>query len=338
MKNYHVCVIGNALVDIEYYIDHAVLPELQIEKNVMTLIDETRQAQLATHLQAAENGRYCAGSAANSARTIAALGGRCFYSCKVANDVAGDFFVEDLRRLGVDSNLYQQERMAGTTGTCMVLVTPDAERTMNTHLGITQTFSMQEIHENAIAAAEFLYIEGYLAASPTASQAALLAKQLAVKHGTKVALTLSDHNMVKYFKEQLLALMQDSIELLFCNEAEAQLFCGVTNLQEICEHLQQFARTFVVTLGDRGALLFDGTQISHLPAHAVQVHDTVGAGDVFSGCFLYALTHGYGFEAAGRAANFAASRVIAQPGPRLGSNDLCDLQQQLASLKETASI
>lgn len=333
MKKNHVCAIGNALVDVEYYVDLEQFCRLNLEKNVMTLIDEDRRLALMQQLQAFEQGRYCAGSAGNTMMMIAQLGGKAFYSCKVANDKAGDFFVADLRRFGIDSNLHYQERKPGHTGTCLVILTPDAQRTMNTHLGITETFSKTEIHPIAIATSHYLYIEGYLAASHTAKEAAIYSRQLAQHYNTKVALTLSDYNMVKYFKNELIQIMGDRIDLLFCNEVEAQTFCGSTDRETICKRLQDYARTFVVTLGDRGAWIYDGQQLHEQAAIPVHAHDTVGAGDVFAGSFLYAITHDCDYETAGDIANFAASRVICRPGPRLDANDILEVSKKFTELK-----
>lgn len=328
MKQFQIYGIGNALVDIDFEVSECTLERLHIAKGVMTLIDETVHHRLLEELDGIKHIRACGGSAANTLFTAQQLGAKTFYSCKVGQDEAGDFFYRDMIQHGVHTNLHECVR-DGVTGKCIVMVTPDADRTMNTFLGATATFSISQISENALKNAEYLYIEGYLVASPSACEAAIYARELAIKHGVKTALTLSDPNMVTYFKEGLLAIMGEQVDILFTNEREALLFTGAATVQEAQEKLQQYARTFVITLGSQGAVAYDGHEYFHVPAYPVSVLDTVGAGDVFAGTFLFAITQGYDYQEAADLASFAASKVVAKFGPRLSDAEIQAVRQRV---------
>jgi sugar/nucleoside kinase (ribokinase family) len=316
MKKYHVYGIGNALVDMEFEINDEFLTTHEIQKGGMTLVDEPRQDYLLSALSSGAVKRQCGGSAANTVIAVSQMGGKCFYSCRVANDAYGDFYATDLSEAGVDSNL-KGERPAGITGKCLVLITSDAERSMNTFLGITSNFSTAELNETALADSQYLYIEGYLAASPTAQDAAERARSIARKNGVKIALTFSDASMLNFCGDGLKRLIGDGVDLLFCNETEVTTWAGTKNLHEAREALKKIAKTFVITLGENGAMIFDGDTFIDIEPYKVKAIDSNGAGDMFAGAFLYALTHGHSHATAGKLASLAASKVVSQYGPRL---------------------
>ncbi|VAW70000.1 Ribokinase [hydrothermal vent metagenome] len=320
MSKYHVYGVGNALVDMEFEVEDHFFEKNTIDKGVMTLVDEERQHELMSHLDAFEGKKASGGSAANTIIATSYFGGKSFYSCKVANDELGDFYVADLQAAGVDSNV-GDGRKDGITGKCLVMVTPDAERTMNTFLGITETFSVDELHQSAIIDSEYLYMEGYLVTSSTGRHAAIEARKIAEENGVKTALTFSDPAMVQFFKDGLKEMIGDKVDLLFCNDAEAMSWSGSDDLAQAIESLKQVARTFAITLGAKGALLFDGERMIEISPHDVQAVDTNGAGDMFAGAFLYGITHGHSFYEAGNIASLAAARVVSQFGPRLVSEE-----------------
>jgi len=209
------------------------------------------------------------------------------------------------------------------------MVTPDAERTMNTFLGITSDFSTSEIDESALKNSEYLFIEGYLVTSETGLAAMKKAKSLAEDSGVKVSLTFSDPSMVKYFKDQMKDVVGESVDLLFCNEEEAMLFTDTDTLDDACKSLKSVAKQFVVTLGSKGALVFDGQNYVEIEAFPTTAIDTNGAGDMFSGVFLYGITNGHTHEQSGRLASKASSDVVGQYGPRLSKEHLKDLISQI---------
>ncbi|MCW9013348.1 MAG: adenosine kinase [Gammaproteobacteria bacterium] len=320
MNKYHVYGIGNALVDMEFEVEDEFFQQYGIDKGLMTLVDEQRQHELITHLDAFDGKKASGGSAANTIIAVNYFGGKSFYSCKVSSDELGDFYVEDLQAAGVDSNV-GDGRKDGITGKCLVLVTPDAERTMNTFLGITETFSVDEIHQDALTQSEYLYIEGYLVTSPTGRHAAIEARRIAEDAGVKTALTFSDPAMVKFFKDGLAEMIGAKVDLLFCNEAEALSWAGTENFDQAVESIKQIADTFAITLGSKGALLYDGKRVIEISAHEITAVDSNGAGDMFAGAFLYGITHGHSFFEAGNIASLAAAKVVSQFGPRLNAEE-----------------
>ncbi len=316
MKKYNIYGIGNALVDMEFEVKDSFFEKYNIDKGLMTLVDENRQHELIGHLDAFEGKKASGGSAANTMIAISCFGGNSFYSCKVANDELGDFYVNDLQLAGVDSNV-DDGRKEGITGKCLVMVTPDAERTMNTYLGITENFSVNELHLSALSDSEYLYIEGYLVTSESGRHAAIEARKVAEKNGVKTALTFSDPAMVQFFKNGLKEMIGEKVDLLFCNEAEAMSWSETDNLESAIESLTLVANTFAITCGAKGAIVFDGQHQIDIAAHETKAVDSNGAGDMFAGAFLYAITHGFSFSDAGNIASLAASKVVSQFGPRL---------------------
>ncbi len=328
MKKYHIYGIGNALVDMEFEVKDSFFEKYNIDKGLMTLVDENRQHELMGHLDAFEGKKASGGSAANTVIAISCFGGKSFYSCKVANDELGDFYVNDLQLAGVDSNV-GDGRKEGVTGKCLVMVTPDAERTMNTFLGITESFSIDELHLSALSDSEYLYIEGYLVTSETGRHAAIEARKAAEENGVKTALTFSDPAMVQFFKDGLKQMIGEKVDLLFCNEAEAMSWSETDNLASAIEAMKSVANTFAITLGAKGAVLFDGKKQIDIAPHAIKAVDSNGAGDMFAGAFLYAITHGYSFLQAGNIASLAAAKVVSQFGPRLPPAEHKDILSSL---------
>ncbi|MGH8492839.1 MAG: adenosine kinase [Moraxellaceae bacterium] len=317
-SRFDVYAIGNALVDAEYRVTDDFLSRHGIAKGQMTLVEEAPQQALIRALDS-EFGlekRASGGSAANTIIAVAAFGGRSFYSCKVANDGTGDFYVHDLHAAGVSSNL-KPERESGTSGTCVVMVTPDTERTMNTFLGITSDVAVAELVPESLKAAQWLYIEGYLVSSDSARAAVLEARRLARANGVKIALTFSDPAMVRFFKPGLAEMLDDGVDLLFCNEEEACLWSDASSVDAALESLKSIAREIVITRGSQGALIWDGKQCLDIAATAATPVDSNGAGDMFAGAYLFGLTRGWTHARAGALASRAAAAVVSQFGPRL---------------------
>ncbi len=323
MKNYDVYGIGNALVDSEYEVDDAFIIDAKMEKGIMTLIEADERRSLLQLLE--EKHEHVVvklaggGSAANTIFIVAQLGGAAFYSCKVASDETGDFFMKDLNAAGVDTNL-DSGREKGITGECISMVTPDAERTMMTHLGITQSLSTKELNTDALRQSRFLYIEGYLVSSPTAYEAALKAQQIAHEAGVKVTLTLSDPAMVQNFKDQFDKILDAGVDILFCNEDEAKLLANNDDRDAAIEHVRKICKSFVVTCGKEGAIVCAGDQLLSVPGVPTQPVDTTGAGDIFAGSFLFALSRGASFSQAAELANKAASLLVSSFGARLDAD------------------
>lgn len=329
MKQYDVYGIGNAIVDIVTEVDQNFFKENEIEKGVMTLVDEKRQHHLMKVIDMSRSRMSGGGSAGNTVVAVNQFGGKGFYSCLVANDELGKFFLEDLKRNGVETNLKHESCPEGITGKCLVMTTPDAERTMNTFLGVSSFLSPEHLDEEAIKNSSYVYLEGYLVASPKGLEAMKAAKKIAEKNKVSTALTFSDASMVKYFSNQMNEVVGASVDLLFCNEEEALIFTGTNSVVEAREKMKQAARRFAITLGANGALIYDGDTFIQIEPYNVRAIDTNGAGDMFSGAFLYGITHHHSFAEAGKLASLASSRIVTQFGPRLNpqqaQNILADL-------------
>jgi sugar/nucleoside kinase (ribokinase family) len=338
MERYDVYSLGNALLDIEFNIQQDFLKEAQIEKGVMSLVDEKGHDTLLNQVQSKSPSHIASGgSAANTMMALQAFGGKGFYSCRLGSDEAGDRYLQEMNSVGLRSN-YDAASFgrSGITGKCIVMVTPDAERTMKTFLGSNCDFSKKDLYYPALASSEYLYIEGYLLGMDNAFEAAKQAKLLARANGVKVALTLSDPAFVGAFRERFESLIgHDGVDLLFCNEREMQIFTQSTSMVDGLERLKSITKTFALTRGKCGSTLFDGSQYHYIPAYPVEAIDTVGAGDIYAGAFLFALTKGFSWCMAGYLASRAAGEVVSQPGPRLTVKQIeAILHEVLGEVKE----
>lgn len=314
---YDVYGIGNAIVDIVTEVEHDFFEKNAVEKGVMTLVDEKRQHELMRVIDMKRSKMSGGGSAGNTLVALNQFGGKSFFSFQVANDELGKFFLEDLKRNGVDTNLRHEQCPPGHSGRCLVMTSPDAQRTMNTFLGVSSFLSPEHLDEDAIKQSSYVYLEGYLVASPKGLEAMKATKKLAEKNKVEVALTFSDASMVKYFAKQMEEIVGASVDLLFCNEEEAMIFTGTESLQQAREKLRQVAKRFAITLGANGALIFDGDTFIEIEPYKVRAIDTNGAGDMFAGAFMYGITHKHSHAEAGKLASLASSHVVTQWGPRL---------------------
>ncbi len=314
---YDVYGIGNAIVDIVTEVDHDFFAKNSVEKGVMTLVDEKRQQELMKVIDMNKSKLSGGGSAGNTVVGVNQFGGKSFYSCLVAQDDMGKIFLDDLKRNGVDTNLKYENCPTGHSGRCLVMTSPDAQRTMNTFLGVSTSFSPDQLDENAIKHSSFVYLEGYLVTSPSAMEAMKATRKIAEKNKVEIALTFSDASMVKYFGDQMKEIVGASVDLLFCNEEEAMIFTETNSINEAREKLKEVAKRFAITLGANGALIYDGDTFIQIEPYKVKAIDTNGAGDMFAGAFMYGITHKHSYADAGKLASLASSRVVSQWGPRL---------------------
>jgi len=287
----------------------------------MTLVDEARQAELLGALSA-ETGsmlRKCGGSVCNSVVAASSLGAQAFFSGKVADDEDGQLYIDDLKEAGVDFHSAGQE--PGITGKCLVMVTDDAERTMNTFLGASEGLSAREIDQAALVDSEWFYVEGYLVTDEVRTAATKAAVELAKANGVKVSISLSDPFVVSVFGDALRQVIGDGVDLIFCNKDEAMAFTGTKTLDAASEALKQYTKTFAITDGARGAVTFDGSSLDYSHGVKAEAIDTNGAGDMFAGAFLYAITSGKSYGWAASLANDCAARVVAHFGPRLEAQE-----------------
>ena len=328
MASYNIYGIGAALVDTEVEVSDAFLASASIDKGVMTLVDEARQAELLGAL-ASENShlvRKCGGSVCNSVVAASSLGAKTFFSGKVANDSDGELYINDLQAAGVAFHSAGQE--SGITGKCLVMVTDDAERTMNTFLGASEALSGREIDQAALIDSEWFYVEGYLVTDEARTAATKAAVELAKANGVKIAVSLSDPFVVAVFGDALRDVIGGGVDLMFCNKDEAMAFTGTESLEAAAEGLKQYSKTFAITDGAKGAMTFDGETIHQCAGVEATAVDTNGAGDMFAGAFLYAITAGRDYAWAAALANDCAARVVAQFGPRLEAQQFEEIKRQ----------
>ena len=330
MAKYQLYGIGAALVDSEFVVSDSFLQQNQIEKGVMTLVDQPRQAELIKALKGAAGSlvRKSGGSACNSIVAAASLGASSAFSGKVAEDEDGQYFAQDLAEAGVAFYGQQAQVADAVTGKCLVMVTDDAERTMNTYLGASEDFTAADIDQQALLASEWFYIEGYLLTDNTRAAVIQEAVTVAKDQGVKIALSLSDPFVAQLFADNLRAVIGDGIDLIFCNKDEALAFTQTETLSHACEALKSYSDTFAITDGANGAVVYDGsslTPVSAVPANAV---DTNGAGDMFAGAFLYAITAGRDYIWAAELGNESAALLVAQFGPRLEADEFESIKQR----------
>ncbi|MGB5737561.1 MAG: adenosine kinase [Thiohalocapsa sp.] len=329
MSSFDVYALGNALVDMEYEVSEADLKHLDIDKGVMTLVDEAHQLRIVDHLRERYHQRGSGGSAANSVIALSQFGGSGYYACKVADDELGHFYMKDLKTGGV-ATLDTSFLAKGDTGRCVVMVTPDSDRTMCTYLGISGNLSVHEVDLDVLRASKWFYTEGYLVTSDTARVAAIEARKAAEHAGVKTALSLSDPNMVTFFKDGLKDMIGAGVDLIFANEHEAMGMADTDNLEEAVTYLKTIAREFAVTRGAEGALIWDGQRIIDIDPVKVEPIDTVGAGDMFAGAFLYGLTQGWTHQRAGDLASAASAKLVTSLGPRISRDETLQILSEVA--------
>ncbi|TDF37534.1 adenosine kinase [Alteromonadaceae bacterium M269] len=316
MSQYDIVALGNALVDKEFEVTEEFLAKHNIEKGFMTLQETDEHVTLIEdlHQEFGLRNRAGGGSAANTIVTAAQFGSKTFYCCKVANDDLGDFYRRDLDAASVDNSL-SKVKVEGMTGLSLIMVTPDADRTMCTHLGITGTFSDAQLDLNAIQNAKYLYIEGHLLYQPPAVEAILKAKAIAQESGVKVAVTFSDPAVVNYARENLEKVLGDGVDLIFCNQDEATDWNG--DLEKGIESILTRTKSLVLTRGESGATVYDNGEITNIEPFKVNAVDTTGAGDTFAGAFLYGITQGLSVAQSGKLASRTAAECVSSFGARL---------------------
>lgn len=337
---YDVVAIGNALVDTEFTLSDAALDATGLARGNMTLVDTNGQNMLFTALneQNLKPAKQAGGgSAANSMVAFAALGGRAYYHCRVGGDDMGDFYLGDLANLGVATDATYAVQADGTTGSCVVLVTPDAERTMQTHLGTSSEINTDNINFQTLKDAKWLYLEGYLAMSPSATEALSQLYEHARKTGAKVAVSFADPAVVKFAKEGLSAILNRGVDAVFCNAEEAALFADADGDADPVNTLLKYSDLVVITNSDKPTTIacrIDDDIIEHHIESCVvsQVIDTNGAGDNYAGAFLYGLSQNLDLPNCGRLASAVAAAVVGQFGPRLSIEEYQTIKKRTISL------
>ena len=318
MSRFDIYGIGNALLDTEYSADDEFLAQNNIEKGRMTLIDPVRRRELLNAVDGEPSSVRAGGSAANAIYASQGFGCRCYFAGVAFDDDVGQAIQKDFANAGIES-LQPVSDGTGNSGQCLIFVTEDGQRSMNTCLGISETLDTHHVNEEIIADSSWVFIEGYLASSPTGRKAAQAARELAQANNVKTSLTLADVSMVTTFREPMNDIFGDSIDLVFCNIDEALAWCDTDRLDIATKQIVDIARCAVITESEKGCYVVTPDGLSHTEGFAVYAVDSNGAGDMFAGAFLASIHQGASLNQAARFANYAASHTVRQYGPRLRS-------------------
>lgn len=306
--------VGNALTDIQTHVSDETLAHLEFAKGIMTLVGDDTQRKVLERIQDHAVTRCAGGSAANTIVGVACLGGKAAYAGKVADDGVGRFFLEDMRQQGVTIDV---PTGTGQSGTCVILITDDAERTMLTNLGVSSSLSPEDIDEELVRQSRYVYVEGYLFAGEPTRSAALRAIELAKKHGVKVAFTVSDPFLIQYHKDEFMRLIEGPVDLLFCNFEEARALTGKLHAIDCAKEIHKHAENVALTLGKDGSILMHQDEVIPIEGVEVKAVDTTGAGDMYAAGILFGITNGLNWRQAGRLASHAAARIVSQLGARM---------------------
>lgn len=326
---YDVVGIGNAIVDVIARADDAFLAAKKLAKGAMTLIDE-KQAD-ALYAAMGPGTESSGGSAGNTMAGIASLGGRGAYIGKVRNDQLGQVFAHDMRSIGVSFDS-KPATDGPSTARCLILVTPDAQRTMNTYLGACVNLGPDDVDEAVVKAARVTYLEGYLWDPPQAKEAFVKAAKIAHAAGRKVSLSLSDAFCVDRHRESFRDLVANHVDILFANESEIKSLYEVESFDAALQAVRGSCEIACLTRSEKGSVIVAGEEVHVIDAERVGgagVVDTTGAGDLYASGFLYGWTHGYGLARAGRIASVAAAEAISHVGARPQTNLKALVKQKL---------
>lgn len=321
-KKYHLCGFGNGLVDLQFTLSDDEITKLPIKKGDMKLVDEDEQNQLITSFQNKDKKTSSGGSAANTIIAFSQLGGKAAYQTVLGNDEFGDFYANEFKELGID---LEAKRLAEyRTGTCAVLITPDGERTMHTHLGATAFFTPDFLNKEMIQQSEWLYIEGYELVGEKSTQAIFDAIAVAKQSDTKIAFSFSAMFIIDTQRANVEKIIKES-DLLFCNDEEALLYTQTDDIQAAFEKMAGAGIDFVITCGKDGAVYQHRNEKHTVPCYCMEPIDTTGAGDMFAAGYLYGEIVEQTAVLAGIMGAYCAGKVVSQFGARI-SEDMNDIK------------
>lgn len=309
--------IGNAVLDVEYNVSDSFLKEHEIDKKRMTLVDKDRMLRLIDALNAEAESTTCGGSVANSMYAMQGFGRQTHFACRVAPDEAGHYFVSQLAQVGIGTNAIMPAQ-DNVTGRCLVLITEDAERTMNTCLGVSDELLASQIDTHALSESTGIFIEGYLASSVTGHAAARHARELADERGLETNLTLADTNMVHHFRAEMESIVGGGLTRIFGNLEEILAWTDTDRLDIAIRRMPEYAKETVITQGPEGCTVVRRDSHVHSEAFAVEPVDLTGAGDVFAAAYLSVIGD-TDVDFAARFANYAAAQIIQVNGARFDS-------------------
>jgi sugar/nucleoside kinase (ribokinase family) len=313
VSRFDVVAIGNALVDVLSYEDDDFVVRTGVERGAMTMVDAARSDEIYAEMGPARE--ISGGSAANTAAGVASFGGRAAFFGRTADDTFGKIYAHDLRSIGVH---FESPAAADgdPTGRCLVIVTPDAQRTMCTYLGTGGALDRSYVDEAVVESAAVTFIEGYMWDQPPAKEAIRYAAEVAHRADNRVALTLSDSFCVDRHRAEFRELVEGPVDILFANEDEITSLYEVETFDEALQHVRGQCEIAALTRGPAGSVIVRGDELHVIDAAPADVVDTTGAGDLYAAGFLYGFTHGHDLATSGRLASLAAAEIISHLGAR----------------------
>lgn len=328
---YDISALGNALVDTQYKVSSEFLSGVGIEADTMTLASAEEQAPIIEKLisMGSESVSDCGGSATNSLVAAANYGSNCHHVCRVADDEDGTRYLDSLRAAGVKHIGVSSENSDMPTGKCLILVTPDAKRTMISMLGVSAYLGASDIDYEVVENSKIFYIEGYMVTSDDNFNAVISTLEHLKGKDVLKALSLSDAGIVHGFKDKFDLIESYGIDMIFCNDDEAVAFSGKENLEDAIEFYKNKSYMTAVTKGADGSVVVQNGVEYLAPAEKITPVDTNGAGDMFAGSFMHAFLQGHDVEACARFSNYASSKVVETFGPRLSSYGYAEVLNKL---------
>jgi sugar/nucleoside kinase (ribokinase family) len=322
-KRFDVFAMCNALYDLQAEVAEPVLTELSLTKGGMFLLSHAEQRAIVPRVYTDVVNTQAGGSGANTAIGVALLGGTAAFTSRVGADEHGRLYREGLAAAGVKPNLATGD---GDTGVSLILVTPDAQRTMCTYLGLSQDLRAEDVNVEDIQASRYLYITGYLWDTETQKEAVARAMTIARDSGVPIAFSLSDRFCVERHRDDFLRLLREFVDVVFANQDEAMVLTGAPDGAAAAAQLAAMlkpsgAQIAAVTRDKTGSVVQAGGVAHEIPSYPVEAVDTTGAGDMYAAGLLFGLTKGMSLPAAGRIASYTAAQVVAKMGPRLDSID-----------------
>jgi sugar/nucleoside kinase (ribokinase family) len=328
---YDISALGNALVDTQYKVSSEFLSGVGIEADTMTLASAEEQAPIIEKLisMGSESVSDCGGSATNSLVAAANYGSNCHHVCRVADDEDGTRYLDSLRAAGVKHIGVSSENSDMPTGKCLILVTPDAKRTMISMLGVSAFLGASDIDYEVVENSKIFYIEGYMVTSDDNFNAVISTLEHLKGKDVLKALSLSDAGIVHGFKDKFDLIESYGIDMIFCNDDEAVAFSGKENLEDAIEYYKSKSYMTAITKGADGSVVVQNGIEYLAPAEKITPVDTNGAGDMFAGSFMHAFLQGHDVKACAKFSNYASSKVVETFGPRLSSDGYAEVLNKL---------
>ena len=331
---YDISALGNALVDTQYKVDHDFLNSFGLEADAMTLASSEEQAPIIKKLIeiGSESMSDCGGSATNSLVAAANYGSNCHHVCRVADDEDGKKYLDSLRSAGVKHIGVSEENTDMPTGKCLILVTPDAKRTMISMLGVSAFLGSSDIDYDVVQNSKIFYIEGYMVTSDDNFNAVISVLENLKASETLKALSLSDAGIVHGFKEKFDLIESYGIDMIFCNDDEAIAFSGKDSFDDAVEFYKSKSYMTAITKGSEGSVVIENNNIHETKAEEINPIDTNGAGDMFAGSFMHAYLEGHDIQTCDKFSNYASSRVVETFGPRLDAKGYSEVLNKLKKI------